>query len=258
MNKYVYPKFSTIDLGIFRIKGSGLGNLLITYYRAWLIAQNNGFILIEPTWPAIKLGPIIRRERDKRFYFELRKGSIVSNIGRIILYWRMKTTRQLIEVQGLGTFFKELNPFRDDIRYHFFNNVLRHIPRETRDGHTSVHIRLGDFSLPKDNTSILTQRNYRIPSEWYLNEIEKEIMNPNTKRILIFSDGRKDDLLWLPENPKIKLILNGDWKDDLLAMSECDKHIISNSTFSEWGYFLSYSNRYICFGGNMNRNISVK
>ena len=65
---YIYPQFSEFEIPGVRLAGPGLGNLLLIYFRAWLAAKEHGYAFIWPTWPSLKPGAIIRREKDKRFY----------------------------------------------------------------------------------------------------------------------------------------------------------------------------------------------
>ena len=53
--------------------GGGLGNLLFIFARSIVLAEKINSQIIWPTWPSIKVGPWIRREKDKRFYGDLFK-----------------------------------------------------------------------------------------------------------------------------------------------------------------------------------------
>ena len=70
---FVFPKFSQGDHFGIRLGGPGLGNLLFPFARAIIYSNKNNIPLINPTWPNIKVGPVLRNERDKRFYIDLFK-----------------------------------------------------------------------------------------------------------------------------------------------------------------------------------------
>src|SRR5580693_590537 len=65
---YIYPRFSTLGAFGFRFGGPGLGNLLFPYTRALVLAKEHGWTLINPSWTTMKLGPLLRGERDARWY----------------------------------------------------------------------------------------------------------------------------------------------------------------------------------------------
>ena len=65
---YHYPLLSKPDIGIFRGPGPGFGNLLFPIGRALQEAQAKNKIFVRPTIFNIKIGQILRWERDLRFY----------------------------------------------------------------------------------------------------------------------------------------------------------------------------------------------
>jgi hypothetical protein len=107
----------------------------------------------------------------------------------------------------------------------------------------AVHVRRGDYATNPDGT--ITS----LPPEWYLRAAET--LNPGTT--VVFSD----DIAWCREQfgskfdryytgiPRLKEqdpdyhtapVL--DWVDVFLQ-AECEQHVISNSTYSWWGAWLS-------------------
>src|ERR1035441_7562623 len=69
--RYACVRFSKWDFGAFRWLGPGLGNLLFPWARFVLATKERGLTPIAPTWPAIKIGTLLRKELDARFYFGL-------------------------------------------------------------------------------------------------------------------------------------------------------------------------------------------
>ena len=69
--RYWYPRFDGVDLLGLRVGGPGLGNLLLTWARCHVKASAFGEPVIRPTWPQLKIGPLLRREADVRWYGDL-------------------------------------------------------------------------------------------------------------------------------------------------------------------------------------------
>ena len=88
---YIYPKFSKYEFFGFRIGGNGLGNLLFIFARAVIYAKKYQVELINPTWRSIKLGTILRGERDARTYSDLFDKPIgISGIKKFFLLFFAK------------------------------------------------------------------------------------------------------------------------------------------------------------------------
>ena len=68
---YHYPSLSKHDFLFFRLHGAGLANHLFPMYRAFQKSRQTNGIFLFPTMTQVKIGPIIRREQDKRIYFNL-------------------------------------------------------------------------------------------------------------------------------------------------------------------------------------------
>src|SRR5690242_9418465 len=51
-----------------RIARTGLGNGLFPWARAELFAHDSGARVLAPRWPALRIGPYVRNEPDKRNY----------------------------------------------------------------------------------------------------------------------------------------------------------------------------------------------
>jgi len=102
----------------------------------------------------------------------------------------------------------------------------------------SLHIRRGDYISNSETMKfhgVLGTEYYRVS----LNLIKEKIKDPE---IFVFSD----DIMWAKANLDTDLPIhfidhNGTGKDyeDLRLMSNCQHHIIANSSFSWWGAWLS-------------------
>lgn len=108
------------------------------------------------------------------------------------------------------------------------NNISLKMKKENS---VCVHIRRGDFV---DIGAIVCSKNYYISAMKYLNEKLKDA------KFYIFSN----DINWVKENiifpVKVNYMdTNNPSYEEIVLMSSCNNFIISNSTFSWWGQYLS-------------------
>lgn len=69
---------------------SGLGNQLFVWARAVKFSELNHATLLSPSFFKFKIGPILRGERDIRFYNDLfvRHENEISGIKKFYIFWR--------------------------------------------------------------------------------------------------------------------------------------------------------------------------
>ena len=65
---YHYPLLSRLDIGLIRAPGPGFGNLLFPIGRALQEAKSKKEVFVRPTMLNLKIGPLIRMEKDLRLY----------------------------------------------------------------------------------------------------------------------------------------------------------------------------------------------
>ncbi len=261
---YAYAKLSRNDFGLFRvpISGVGLGNLLFAWARCIVFTRRYNLTPIWPTWAQIKLGPILRRETDKRFYHNLflnppgyisglRKLRLLKQLRRIsedefeqrLLNGIEPEEHLLVEFEGMqGYFSKMLNDHQ---------TVYSELLRMTRSRHKlalpgplttaiAVHVRLGDFAV---SSVPVGQRkgaaNFRIPISWYVEKIKqvREVIGQEIP-VWVFSDGKDAELDCLLLLSGVKRMSFGSSIADLLAMARSSILIASGSTFSMWASYL--------------------
>jgi hypothetical protein len=145
-------------------------------------------------------------------------------------------------------YITNIKPLITDVFQQFYEKNIGEIPQCAKIGKSlvSVHIRRGDY-LNLSNTFPLCTLQY---FQNAIQIIEKEIINPF---YLIFTD----DIEWFKENAisfnlgNRFLICSEIMKNTLLeltCMSNCNHHIISNSTFSWWGAWLNDNENKIVIG----------
>jgi hypothetical protein len=246
---YIYPFLGRYDLGIVRLFGSGIGNLLFPWARAQILSRDYSLDIIEPTWPNLKIGSIIRGEFDNRFYFDLfcaQKNSISGAEKLITLISkkrisefdflrssRLNSNSNIVVVKGVDDYFEKIKN-----EYIFVRQKLLEITLEKNKiglsydytNSISVHVRLGDFKTGNITT----------PISWYMDVIHlfKDIINENI-HVNIFSDGSNEELSPLLNIKNTKRCGFGSSIADLLALSNSKVLIGSRySTFSMWASYL--------------------
>lgn len=241
-----FPVLSTYDFGFFRSHGPGLGNLLFPISRALVGSDKYGGTFVYPTVPQIKLGPFLRRERDKRIYGNLFRSRNMTEWSDWIRAKRNSwiteehndviQTRATICYSGLKRYFYDIEGHEQLIsdwigaNAQFSGEILA--PYDI-----GIHIRLGDFVAMETSS---TGSNMRIPMEWYRQAFKEatSILGLSTPKVLLFTDGDIDQVRQAlgigmvradPSNNAVTAIMN---------LSKAKLIITSRSTFSMWSAYL--------------------
>jgi hypothetical protein len=131
----------------------------------------------------------------------------------------------------------------NDIKLYFKSNCVLDFKYSTNNAIT-LHIRRGDYLLEKNSYFGLLSYDY------YFNSLNKICSLGNYDKLYLFSDSKidyefKNRLKFDFKNLEI-VDINEEKIDDictLALLSHFTSHIISNSTFSWWGAYLSESNQ---------------
>lgn len=243
----------------------GLGNKLFPWARAVVYQHQFGGKMIAPNWVNVfKIGPYLRQEKDKRHYFNVfnNKGYIkgIKKQYLLLLYKKLpeealhnKTIavddqdNKIIEFKnfvgsGVKPYFEGLHGY-SELLINELQRITRKrlIPQKSKTSFIGVHIRMGDFSVPKDLDEIRKANAlyYRLPLEWYINAIQQiRLQLKRDIEVLIFSDGSTKDLAQVLNLPNVRLIQGNAAITDLLMLSQASCIIASGSTFSMWAAFL--------------------
>ena len=254
---YIYPQFSEFELPGVRLAGPGLGNLMLIYFRAWLVAKEHGYEFIWPTWPSLKPGAIIRREKDKRFYADLfrnRSGYVDGLKKQFLIHRRDAVTvnareydysriggDSVILYKYFQMGFADLIAHVDEIR----EEVIRNLSRKSRRGLegdmsrcVNVHVRLGDFANNQNGLNA-GRDNMRIEIGWYASLVRQiKALVGDDVVFNIFSDGSDEELKDLLAIPGVRRVFYGNSLADILALSRAPLMVASGSSFSLWARFL--------------------
>jgi hypothetical protein len=191
----VYPDLgSKFDLWFARLSGHGLGNSFYSYFHAVVLAEQFGGRVIAPPWPSIKVGPLLRGDNSKRFYWRMFRpfpGEIYGFQKSLSLLkgWLKRTyifiepssrpplvAERLNVVCSRAFTFNGLHPYRNLIRNRLLGIVNDPLPENHSWGkgkYIAVHVRLGDFAAVTDPLVISGGKsNTRIPISWYANLVK--------------------------------------------------------------------------------------
>lgn len=256
----IYPRLdASKDIGVVRIAGAGIGNCLYAYFHAYVFAQQTGAPLIHPAWTTLKIGPLLRRERSKRFNIGLFRAppGEITRLRKLLLLMRGAISHQRpvagcaeCEVTANSYFmtfacrnfsFAKLHPWRSRIRERFLamvRNPIGHPVRWGRQDYIAVHVRLGDFPVADQDELENGYEVRRIPLSWYEAVIRRLRETFPDLPVHIFSDGHDEELADLLQVDGVNLRREPNDLADLVALAEARILVGSHSTFSRWAAFL--------------------
>jgi hypothetical protein len=250
---YSYARLGRWDLGVVRILGDGLGNLLFPWARSIVCARKHGLVPIAPTWPQIKAGPILRNEPDKRFYAGLFDCSpeYVRGLHKLYLLATQPRVAEdefigsgeragsgevrsgIVVFSGMNGFFERILPDHEV--------VWRELIAMTRPQHKrgltfnfansiSAHVRLSDFKVGRQETDMA----------WFVDTVTRLRSEVGARtRLLVFSDGSDEELGPLLDLGNANRVSFGSSIADILALSRSRVLVGSRgSTFSMWASYL--------------------
>ena len=119
----------------------------------------------------------------------------------------------------------------------------KHLPsKECPAPHIAVHVRLGDFSLPRDARDFDVKNgtvNFRMPIDWYcyVTNLLREALDDRIE-IRVYSDGSDQELGPLLEIKGVRRMRGQSSLRDLLSLAQATVLVASGSTFSMWASYL--------------------
>lgn len=256
----------------------GLAHSLMAWARCTVWCDRHGATQVAPIWLRPRLGPYLRRERDKREYFRyFRAGDDVSGWRRLWLLGRHPRHAAAVEqdpepaqlAAGTVVVFRNEVAANDRKFFGFVKGehalLRRRLVEITRPAYRpappagpflAVHVRLGDFQKPASEDELnqgLTNR--RLPMPWFvaMTRAMRERAGP-AMPIVVFSDGSDAELAPLLALPGVVRSPSDAAITDLLTMAQSRLMISSASGLCRFGSFLGQVPR-ICFPGQ--RIVSV-
>jgi hypothetical protein len=230
---------------------AGLGNMLLPWADCYLWCKDHNAEMIAPFWTKLRIGPYVRREKDKRSYHRLfNTQDQTSGFKRLFLLSTVQKCHfeQFDESIRLGkdtiVKFTSMNCMERLIgRHKEIKRALvgmtrpEHLPATCRDPFIGIHVRLGDYALPDHNSRQWTSR---LPIDWYVAALHcvRETLGLKLKAV-VFSDGHDSELAPLLGLPNVSRSLYREAITDILALSQASVIIGSCSTFSMWAAYLN-------------------
>ena len=224
--KYVYAK----------MRRTGLCNKLFPWARAVVYAKENGVKMIAPKWTDImRIGPWVRREKYKRYYFGdfTNEGYINNRCGLLAnpLILRILGVKVFSGMEGFfDPFLAECAFVKEELRRITNPLLLARASNIGKEPFIGVHVRRGDF----------VRSGSQISDEWYVSAIKKSLEIVGALPVKIFSDAYADELARIVGNVgNVEIMPPAPAIQDLLSLSYARAVICTtNSTFSMWAVFL--------------------
>ncbi|MGA3190867.1 MAG: alpha-1,2-fucosyltransferase [Bryobacteraceae bacterium] len=249
-NCYAFPYLGGArDLGLMRIGGAGLANLLFVWSRCLVEARRHGLRRISPTWLQILRGPWVRNDPDKRTYHDLFDPAPdeVTGISRL----RLLAGKQWVPEEQLGkpipegsiVSFRDIRglllpsiPYRDIVCEELLQIVRAKHKRALQTGFSpdvAIHVRLGDYS-----NADFSKGNTRLDVGWYIGILKRLRGSLGSLSAAVFSDGTDEELEPLLTIDGVTRVTFGSSIADIIGLSQARIFIASGSTFSMWPSFI--------------------
>tara|TARA_R110002051_G_scaffold107128_4_gene180070 strand:- start:1404 stop:2261 length:858 start_codon:yes stop_codon:yes gene_type:complete len=131
--------------------------------------------------------------------------------------------------------------FKNDFQIQAINRLNKIREKSGKKPTVSIHIRRGDYTLPQNQPLNIIDQDY------YLKAITENFQPIKNYTFLVFSNDIEyaknilegDNIYFIEPKGIDSYSYTSSEKDDLALLSLCDHHIITNSTYSWWGAYLS-------------------
>lgn len=223
---------------------TGLCNMLNVWARAYLWAKDHHAKMLAPKWVQIlRVGPLIRGERDKRLYLnQFANKGMVCGLRRLLVLLFSKrfgedvaegVSRGVVVFSGQKRDLLDVCGRREELREELERQAVPQIKNrlaELPPVYVAVHIRYGDFKTIGRT----------LPPEYYVRAIQQAAQRIVNVPILVFSDAHSWELAFLKglgESVcrRIRHMKSNSALHDVLALSKANLLICTNgSSFSEW------------------------
>ena len=245
-----------------RLDRTGLGNMLFPWARSEVFRRDKQCPALWPTWTQwARIGPWLRREKDKRLYRHVFSSSgYISGLRKAALLTTQRRIPEavingddlhqadggIVEFRGMEGHFepfaKESVFIRQRLEGMAQQWVKQIVSTEWPVGRSfiAVHIRRGDFQ-PWDPQKTSTRfMSMQLPVDWYESAIlrAKAIVGHDVET-LVFTDGDGRGLESLLSQPHTRLASDSAAVCHLLGMVNARAIVGSASSFSMWAAFLS-------------------
>lgn len=228
------------------LQDGGLGNRLFPWARCRVFSHLHKIPMLTTSWAQIKLGPILRRERDPRFYHNLFLPA-AGEIQGVKKWWALSTVGFVQEPQcledppdpnseetvvifkGVAEWFRPLNPYQQFL-YKELLSITSPCWLKAVDRLPSIpigiHVRRGDLMTT--------------PLDWFVQTL-KSVRNALgfCAEAMVVSESFSANLKKLLQEDQVRYVSTESAIGDILALAKTKVLIASGgSSFSAWASFL--------------------
>ncbi|MEM7577869.1 MAG: hypothetical protein AAF328_10380 [Planctomycetota bacterium] len=242
---------------------AGLANRLFCWGRAQAAAERYGLPMLAPQWVKMKIGPILRGERDKRFYLGLfRPEGYVTGPKAWWIQRRYDVIRELdfaARLQRAGdptivNFFDMVDFFRpiytdaEVLRRRLWDITAPWV-KEAVDAHrthvgpVALHVRRGDMPEVAPGQVVNQKTLCQLPTGWFVNVVKSlQRAHGRDTPVSVFSDGTDEQLEPILALPNVRRVEGGSALADIWLMAHAKVIATSGpSTFGQWAVYLGGS-----------------
>ena len=241
----------------------GLGHSLLAWARCHIWCQAHQATMLGPIWLRPRIGPYLRRERDKREYFKLFNNAGYQ--GEPLRSWLLLTAKKLaaeslapatpppstgatpvrvlVRDEPAGNFEAPVPEVRGPgpALLGALSAITRpaYLPRAYTDApFIALHVRLGDFSAFDPTHVANGQHNRRLPIDWYCDALQalRRALGQDMPAT-VFSDGDDSELTALLSLPQVRRAPDAESVTHMLEMARARAIISTGSGFSLWSAF---------------------
>lgn len=250
---------------------TGLAHSLLAWGRCAVWCRDTGATMLAPRWLRLRVGPYLRRERDKRNYFRtFHSGPLLWEPRRSLIRATAQTLFAELDLPAPGyapakpvvVVFRNAQAQNSRKFFHllageglFLRDQLvkitrrNYLPSPPPGAHVAIHIRLGDFGIVPDAEIRDGATNARLSLDWYGRVLDRLRIDLGCSiPAIVYSDGSDQDLAPILSRQDVTRAPQSAAVTDLLAISRASVLIASASGFSQWGAFLG-SVPYISYTG---------
>jgi hypothetical protein len=259
---------------------TGLAHSLLAWGRCAVWCRDTGATMMAPRWLRLRVGPYLRRERDKRNYFlTFRPGPLLWEPQRSLIRLRAQTLYAELDLPDPGfapsrptvVIFRNAQALSERKMFHYIvkdGAYLRDrlvsitrpqfVPAPATAPFIAVHVRLGDFSKVSEAAIRSGATNARLSVDWYGHALDQ--LRASLGRdfpAVVFSDGSDEELAPLLSRPGVQRSPKSPAITDLLAISQATAMVASGSGFSHWGSFLGGVPRVCYIGQGLKHHVPM-
>lgn len=246
----------------------GLGNRMFSWARAEVFSSRTGARLIAPMWSQFKLGPMLRRETDMRYYLNLfdNSGYVRGPARWLALAMRPRIVgeeaNRMLDDRGPEAVREELNGkvvdfrgyegwFRDDLQHHrgvviprldaiTSKPVKKEIQAFDEPTRIVAHVRRGDMRTLAPGEGFKNNEFAAESEAYFISIIEQLWQVLGNLPVTIFSNSRPGELTEIPKLGGVHIApVKHSALTDIWLMSRASVFIASSqSSFSAWASYL--------------------